>query len=117
MNEKYLWEFAELIAIEKYHIEINGERKTSPALLVISFNKKYCLYLNHIGKIGCYKSKKEVHNKIKELVETANYPLKLWKGLKSKKPFAENTQHRVDVSKINAPLRVFNIPEWRNKGG
>jgi len=114
-DKEWIWQAAEAIALEKYYVELEGEeRKLEPAFLTIYFKEKgYGLFVNGVGLIKFFSSRKKLHEYLKKLVENANFPLKLWKGLRARKPFAINTVQRVTPSEL--PCKVFNIPEWERE--
>lgn len=118
IDANFMWEMVESLASSKYYI--NDSEK--PALLVLpKLNSKgYDLYLNLIGKIASFKSERNATNRVKKLVETANYPLKLYRvryGRKDKKPFAVNEEYSELYKNAveGNPIKVFNIEEWEPK--
>jgi len=112
------------IAWENYWIEKDGILAKAPAFCIVPIKNTgqsgYYLILNHVGKINRYKKLKAAQERIKSLVESANYPMKIYKqngrGRLSKKPFAENTIDRlIDGGVEGAPIRAFNIEEWESQ--
>jgi len=111
-EKNWIWDFAETIALEKYYIQLEGRPiAEKPAFLTVYYpeRKAYALFMNKVGLIGFYPTLTKLHRKLKEIVESANFPLKLWKD-KNKHPFAVNRIQR--VAETENPVRVFNIPEW-----
>lgn len=119
-RSEILWELLEMEALEKFFV---GNAK-SPAFLLFpkyhwaSTKSAHSLYLSNVGLIARFSSQKKALDRIKELVEKANYPLKLYQvskfGRKRGKQilFAENKSSRIDLTKAKGPVRAFNIDEW-----
>ena len=111
---QFLWECFEDIAEARFYIETEkGEIAKSPAFLIYEKG----LYLNGVGKIASFRSKVAIWRGIKELVENANYPMRLWRSReprKNEKPFAINYNYRNIPENPNpeAPIKAFNIKEW-----
>ena len=125
MNENWqanlLWELLESEAPEKFYV--NG--KEMPAFLLFhkyhwaSQNKKYTLYLNRVGVIAEFTSQKKALERLKLIVENANFPVRVHRlsrtgRYKDKRIlFAENTVERIDRETLRGPCKVFNIDEWQ----
>jgi hypothetical protein len=115
-----LWDLLELEAPEKFFVD----GKESPAFLLFpkwhfASTKSYCsLYLSRVGLIGRYSSMKKALARLREIVENANFAVKVYQVSKhgrrrgKRRLFAENTVERIDRSQIKAPTRTFNIEEW-----
>lgn len=120
MNQ-VLWELLEMEAPQKFYVN----RKESPAFLLFpkwhfaSTKTQHSLYMNRVGLIGRFTSEKKALERLKQIVESANFPLRLYKvtkfGRKRGKRilFAENSVQRVDMTDVRGPMKVFNIEEWQ----
>jgi len=119
----FLWNCLIDLAVEKFYIQKeDGTLHDKPCFIVIDDypnvkTNRYSLWLFKVGLIGQYPSKRKVLQKVKEIVENANFPVKVFRGKHSRKPFAENKICRVDISRIKegAYVKVFNIPEWEKR--
>lgn len=121
-KENILWELLEMEAPLKFYV--NG--KESPAFLLFpkwhfaSTKSHHSLYLNNVGLIARFSSEKKALERLKQIVENANFALRVYKvskyGRKRGKRilFAENTIQRVDMTDARGPMKVFNIDEWQN---
>lgn len=118
---KFLWELLEMEAPLKFFI--NG--KESPAFLLFpkwhfaSTKTQHSLYMNCVGLIARFTSEKKALARLKQIVEHANFPMRLYKvskyGRKHGKRilFAENTSEGVDMTNAKGPMKAFNIEEWQ----
>lgn len=118
---KFVWELLEMEAPERFHI--NGKEK--PAFLLFpkwhfaSTKNHYSLYMNTVGLIARFTSKKKALERLRRIVETANFPVRVYKVSKySQKQgkrvlFAENTIQRMEFTEN--PTKVFNIDEWQKE--
>ena len=115
----FLWELLEIEAPEKYCVD----GKESPAFLLFpkgsigSMDHKVSLYMNSVGLIANFTSKKKAKARLKQIVENANLPMRVYQiskyGTRRRKRilFAENKVQRVELGEN--PCRAFNIEEWR----
>jgi len=123
-SHSILWELMEMEAPEKFYV--NG--KEHPAFLFfpryhyLSAKKtKHSLYMNGVGLVSSFSSKKQTFARLREIVENANFPLRLYQvskyGSKRGKRilFAENHTQRVDMTDAKGPMKVFNIEEWQKE--
>jgi len=122
---KFLWELMELEAPNKFFV---GGRE-EPAFLLfpkyhyLSQNNKHTLYLNGVGLINTFTSEKKALERLKQIVENANFPIRVYKvskhGRKQGKRilFAENDKQRIDLSnaKEGTFCKVFEIDEWKEE--
>lgn len=119
--DKFLWELMEMEAPEKFFVN----EKEHPAFLMFPKHhylaletKKYNLYLNGVGLIASFRTRKQLFERLKEIIEQANFPIKVFQVSKfgnqrgKKILFAENQRERVDMTNARGPCRVFNIDEW-----
>lgn len=114
----WIWEFLEREAPTKFYIN----DKTHPAFLLfpkwhVAASKRQCyLYMNTVGLLGKFRTEKKALTYLKNLVENANFPLKVYKVSKygRKKDefifFAENIVQRIELTEH--PTRAFNINRW-----
>lgn len=115
----FLWELLEMEAPEKYCVD----GKDSPAFLLFtkgsigSMDHKVSLYLNSVGLIANFTSEKKAKERLKQIVENANLPMRIYQiskygGKRGKRIlFAENKTQRVELGEN--PCRTFNIEEWK----
>ena len=113
-ESKFLWDAMEALAREKYYIGTVDK----PAFLIYQSKRNYGLYLNSVGLINSYPSLKKARDRIKSLVENANYPMMVFKGkpkASTKKPFAmnEKSSEMYLNAKEDCMVRAFNIEEWK----
>ena len=123
MSSEALWELMELTAPDKFFV--GG--KEHPAFLYfprghyLAMNGKHSLYMNGVSLISTFSSRKKAFVRLQEIVETANFPLRLYRvskhGSKRGKRilFAENHTQRVDMTDAKGPCKVFNIKEWQKE--
>lgn len=120
---KILWELMEMEAPEKFFVD----EKEHPAFLMFPKHhylaletKKHNLYLNGVGLIAAFRTRKQLFERLKQIVEHANFPIKVWQVSKfgrqrgKKILFAENHIERVDMTNAKGPCRIFNIDEWNH---
>ncbi len=110
-----LWDFvAENQSEYAFFIEKGGEAAEKPAVFIMGYSKRgHGVYINQVGLVGLY-TLTEALKRVGKLVDTANYPLKLWirKGANGRlRLFGENKTTRIRA-KPCCPLRAFNVPEW-----
>lgn len=117
-----LWELLEMEAPEKFFI---GDAE-HPAFLVFpkyhwaSTKTAHSLYLNTVGLIATFSTRKKAFDRIKELVENANYPLRLYRvskfgGKRGKHIFfAKNAVGKINLTEAKGPVRAFDIKEWKH---
>ena len=119
-----LWELMEMEAPEKFYV--NG--KDRPAFLLFprghwtSTKNGHSLYMNNVGLIGVFSSQKKAVERLKQIIQNANFPVKIYQvskyGRKRGKHifFAENTVQKVPLTPElvteGAYVKVFNIKEW-----
>jgi len=115
----------EIEATEKFYV--NG--KDSPAFLYfprghyLSIDHKHTLYMSRVGLIATFGTRKKTLERLKEIIESANFPTRVYQVSKYGKKrgkrilFAENkVQHlQLDAEKVvdGAMVKVFNIDEWK----
>lgn len=105
------------LASEEYWIETEEGLASKPAFYIVESDGRYNLILNSLGSIKIYHKLKNAQDRIRELVENANYPMKVYRKTRrgkirvNAKPFAVNTVQRMEP-KEDAPIRAFNIKEW-----
>lgn len=116
----FLWKLLEMEAPEKFYID----GKEHPAFLYFpryhwaSREKKHTLYLNGVGVINTFGSKKKALERLKQIVESAYFAVRVYQVSRTGRNkgerilFAENTIDRVDKTRLNAPMKVFEIEEW-----
>ncbi len=114
-----LWELMEMEAPLKFFV--GGADK--PGFLLFprghwaSIKGGHSLYLNRVGLIAQFPSRKKALARLKEIVENANFPVRVYQvskyGRNKEKRFlfAENTVQRI-MPKEGCPTKVFNISEW-----
>lgn len=120
---KTMWELMEMEAPDKFYVD----SATSPAFLLfpkghlLSLLKNgYNLYLNNVGLISAWKTRKRALERLRAIVENANFPVNVYhvKKTHSKREqrvlFAKNTVTRVDRSTLTALVKTFEIDEWSN---
>jgi hypothetical protein len=80
-----------------------------------SGNKAIVLFMNHVGLIGCYPTRKKAEIRLQEIIEKANYPVRVYRKYHGRiQMFAENTvKRKPDPLPESAGQKVFEIPEWR----
>jgi len=111
---KILWDLLESEARERFFIDAAPE----PAFLIswgiFSPKGKCTLYLNTVGAINSFPSLKKAEERIKELVESARTPIKVYKGIKrGHLLFAENKESRLPATASEGNLiATFKIREW-----
>ena len=119
MNE-YLFDVLPYLAEEEYWIETELGLAKAPAFLILWSNDSYILFLNKLAEVARYKKIQLARNRIKELVESGNYPMKVYlkkrDGKLQKKPFAVNMVRRVTPLSNDIPVRAFEIREWAALG-
>lgn len=123
-----LWELMELEAREKFFVN----NKEYPAFLYfpkyhyLSAEKSYhSLYLHTVGLINIFSSRQKAFERLKQIVENANFPLKLYQMSKYGRNrgkrilFAENKIQQVPLEPERvvegAVVKVFNITEWEKE--
>lgn len=119
--DEIIWGLMESEACHKFLINANEEKvaflilhKYSP----INPTKGYALFLNHVGLIKAFKREKDALERVKQIVENAYFPLRIYKvskhGRNRRRPvlFAENTVERVNMEGAIGPHKVFEIDEW-----
>ena len=123
MSNQFIWELVESEAPEKFFV---NDAK-SPAFLLfpkyhyLAQQNKVTLYLSSIGVINTFKTEKLALERLKQIVETANYPCKVFQVSKTGKQkgkkvlFAENKVQRWATPEADKPARTFNIVEWEVK--
>jgi hypothetical protein len=114
MNDA-LWDVLPYIALEEYWIETEEGVAKAPAFFIVYLSNGYHLILNNLGTIRVYKKLKQAQDRIKELVESANYPMKVYRKKDRKinpHPFAENLIRRAEPLNEDTPLRAFDVKEW-----
>ena len=115
MNQA-LFDVLPYVAEEEYWIRTEEGLAKGAAFLIIPLYTAHILVLNNVGVIARYKRLKEAQNRIKELVEGANYPMMIYRkkhGKVSSHPFAENKVQRVPrPTEPDIPLKAFEIREW-----
>ena len=119
---KFLWELLEMEAPEKFYV--GGSEH--PAFLYFprqswaSRDGKHTLYMNGVGLIATFTSRKKALERLKAIVESAYFPVRLHRvsriGRNKGKRimFAENMVERVDKATLKGPMKVFEIEEWKN---
>jgi hypothetical protein len=110
-----LFDVLPYLAEEEYWIETEDGLAKAPAFLIIPNNNIYILFLNKVGVINRYKRLKQAQTRIKELVESGNYPMKIYLKKHGKirpRPFAENLIRRIEPLNENTPVKAFEINEW-----
>ncbi len=117
MMNQALFDVLPYMALEEYWIRTGEELAKGPAFLIVPLGEAYILILNNVGVIARYKRLKEAQNRIKELVENANYPMMVYRkkhnGKVSPHPFAENLVQRVQPpTESDIPVKAFEIKEW-----
>lgn len=116
MMNQALFDVLPYIAEEEYWIETEEGLAKGAAFLIAPLGDAHVLVLNNVGVIARYKRLKEAQNRIKELVESANYPMKVYlkkHGKVKTHPFAENTIQRVErPTEPDIPVKAFEIKEW-----
>lgn len=98
----------------KVEFYVNDSKE--PAFLICSTEpRRNHLLMNKVGKIGEYGSLKKAKDRLKDIIETANIPVKVFSvSRRGKKAlFAANTVSRVHL-KEDCPCKVFEIREWNN---
>ena len=119
VQAKLLYDLLEMEAPDKFFID----GKDVPAFLLFpkhhfASRHGYTLYLNRVGVIASFSSNKKALERLKEIVERANFPMRLYRvrkygGKRNKRIlFAENKKQRVDMTDAKGPCRMFNIDEW-----
>jgi len=118
--ENILWELMELEAPRKFFV--NGAEH--PAFLLFpkyhycSTKGKVSLYMNSVGLIATFTSERKALDRLKEIIEKANYPCRISQSSKYGKDkgkrfiFAENKIQRWSEPDPDKPARTFNIEEW-----
>jgi len=116
-----LWELLELEAKDKFYV---GNRE-NPAFLLfpkyspLCMDKKVTLYMNGVGLIDTFKSEKAALERLKQIIENANFAVQVYKVSKYGRQkgkrvlFAENTVDRIDNETMKGHCRVFEIDEWK----
>lgn len=108
-NAAFLWDCLATMAEMKFYIQRpNKPIAAEPAFLVY----EHKIYLNQVGEVFSFKFKSAALRKIKEVVEHANYPMKLWRTSRprlNEKPFAENLVERFPEQKRGRHVKVFNV--------
>lgn len=109
-----LWDLIESEARERFFVDDAKE----PAFLIswgiFSPNGKCTLYLNTVGAINSFPTLSKARERIKELVESARTPIKVYKETKrGHLLFAESKESRppATVSEGNL-IATFKIREW-----
>ena len=117
---KFLWELLEQEAPEKFYV--GGSEH--PAFLYFprqswaSQNGKHTLYMNGVGVIDSFTSRKKALARLKVIVENAYFRVRVYQVSRTGRDkgkrmlFAENTVERVDKSTLKGPMKVFEIDEW-----
>lgn len=116
---KFLWELLEMEAPTQFYVN----NKEHPAFLLFprhhwASREGHTLYMNGVGVIDTFGSKKKALERLTEIIETANFPVKVqkicnWGRNKGKPiPFAENKVQRVDMTDAKGPCKTFEIQEW-----
>jgi len=121
---RILWECACDLARERFYVErADGSLSEEPAFIIVDWfplvkYKRYALYLYEVGLIDSFTSLAKALRRVKQLVEHANYPIRVFRDRKALQPFAVNEEWRIDVSKLRegAFVKAFNIPEWEAGG-
>ena len=113
-----LWELMEMEAPEKFCV--NGKEHAAfllfPKCHWAASKGYHHLYMNTVGLIGKYTARAKALERLREIVETANFALKVYRVSKYGRNrgkrifFAENHVQRVEPSEF--PTKVFNIKEW-----
>ena len=122
---KFLWELMEMEAPSKFCV---GGREQSAFLLFpkyhyLSQNNKHTLYMNMVGLINTFTSEKKALERLRQIVENANFPVRVYKVSKygrnkgKRVLFAENHEQRIDLTnaKEDAFCKVFEIDEWKEE--
>jgi len=117
-----LWELLASEASARFYVEKDDILAKGPAFLYYprhdpwAWKSRCTIYVNGIGVLDTYTSEKKALQRLKEIIENANFPLKVYK-VSTRKPvlFAENKVQRIDPSQIleDCSVKVFNIPEWK----
>jgi len=115
LNE-LLWDILESEAPYKFFVD---ERKDPAFLLIPKWHYLslggWELYLNHVGRICRLRSRQQALDRLREIIENANVPVKVYSvSGKRRTLFAENEITRISLEKATEPItfRVFNIDEW-----
>ena len=118
---KFLWELLEDEAPEKFYVD----GKEHPAFLYFhrqhwaSQRGKHTIYMNGVGVIDSFGSKKKAFARLKEIVEHAYFAIRVYQVSRTGRNkgkrilFAENTIQRVDMTNAKGPMKVFEIDEWK----
>lgn len=114
-----LWEIMEMEAPEKFYAD--GRDRAAfllfPKSHWLSVEKGYSLYLNTVGLIKSFSTRKKALERLKEIIESANFPVRVYKvdkyGIKAGERifFAENNVQKIPL-KPKRCMKVFNIDEW-----
>jgi len=100
-KEELIWSILESEAPEKFYI--NDAKK--PAFLYFpkwhhfAWEKKHTIYMNSIGLLGTFRSRRKAFAKLREIIETANEPVKVYRVSKTGRDkgkrvfFAEKTEN------------------------
>ena len=124
MNQ-FVWELLEMEAPLKFFVD----GKDKPAFLLFpkwhwaSTKTQHSLYMNGVGLISKFSSEKKALERLKEIVENANFTCRVYKvnkfGSKRGKRilFAENITERVDRTTLQNPCKSFSIQEWEKEVG
>lgn len=116
MNDA-IWDVLPNIALEEYWLETENGLGKAPAFFIVASSNghSYNLILNGLGSIQIYRRLKQAQDRIKELVESGNYPMKVYRkrrGNINPHPFAVNEITRLEPTRPDTPVRAFNIKEW-----
>jgi len=118
----FLWELLESEAPEKFYIDGNEH----PAFLYFprqhwaSQKNKHTLYMNTVGVINTFGSRKKALARLKQIVENAYFAVRVYQVSRTGRNkgkrilFAENTTDRITKSELKAPMKVFEIVEWQS---
>jgi len=125
MNQ-ILWELMEMEAPEKFFVN----QKEHPAFLAFPkhhylsvVRNRYNLYMNGVGLIASFGSEKALLERLKRIVENANFPIRVFRMSKHGRKkgqrtfFAENEIQRISIQTQGNDedirhVKVFNIKEW-----
>ena len=79
----------------------------------LNSSKQHELMMNGVGLIKRFKTEREAKNRLKQIVENANIPVRVYEDKRNKRVlFAENTTERIGKIKTGCSFKVFEIPEW-----
>lgn len=85
-----VWLAIEQEAVEKFYVELKGGKRAKKSAFLICRSiwthgsGDWELYMNRVGSVGNFKTKKACIEKLKEIVENAVLPVRIWKQRKGK---------------------------------